>query len=43
MKAKETKQSSLPWKHTKLEEEDPKALALIQTIKSSPSQVGSQR
>ena len=37
MKAKETEQSSLPWKHTKLEEEDPKALALIQTIKSSPS------
>ena len=37
MKAKETEQSSLPWKHTKLEEEDPKVLVLIQTIKSSPS------
>ena len=37
MKIKKTARSSLPWEHPKLEEEDPKALALIQTIKSSPS------
>jgi len=37
MKAKKAKRSSLPWEHPKLEEEDPKALSLIQTIKNSPS------
>lgn len=37
MSEKKTQRSSLPWEHPKLEEEDPKALALIQTIKNSPS------
>ncbi len=37
MKTKKMQRTSLPWEHPKLEEEDPKALELIQTIKSSPS------